>query len=163
MLLNTKRSVYFTICKFHLNQNKRNKVKDVTLFLKWNSFLFTSPTPFPSPTTETASIKITEQSLQPYSVLLEKEMGTHSSILAWKIPWTEETGRLQSMEMPRVGHNWAAEHTHTFCALCELIHLSFPEALWGRWHYDHPFLQMKKPRHRVVKKLSPGLPWWLSG
>ena len=38
---------------------------------------------------------------------LEKEMATHSTILAWKIPWTEESGRLQSMRSQRVGHNWA--------------------------------------------------------
>ena len=37
---------------------------------------------------------------------LEKEMATHSSILAWKIPWTEEPGRLQSMGSQRVGHDW---------------------------------------------------------
>ena len=37
--------------------------------------------------------------------LLEKEMATHSSILAWKIPWTEEPGRLQSMGLQRVGYN----------------------------------------------------------
>ena len=36
---------------------------------------------------------------------LEKETGTHSSALAWKIPWTEESGRLQSMGSQRVGHN----------------------------------------------------------
>ena len=36
--------------------------------------------------------------------LLEKDMATHSSILAWKIPWTEEPGRLQSMGSQRVGH-----------------------------------------------------------
>ena len=36
---------------------------------------------------------------------LEKEMGTHSSTLAWKIPWTEEPDRLQSLGSPRVGHN----------------------------------------------------------
>ena len=36
---------------------------------------------------------------------LEKEVATHSSIRAWKIPWTEEPGRLQSMESQRVGHN----------------------------------------------------------
>ena len=36
---------------------------------------------------------------------LEEEMATHSSILAWKIPWTEEPGRLQSMGLPRVGHD----------------------------------------------------------
>ena len=37
--------------------------------------------------------------------LLEKEMATHSSILAWKTPWTEEPGRLQSMGSQRVGHD----------------------------------------------------------
>ena len=35
----------------------------------------------------------------------EKEMVTHSSILAWRIPWTEEPGRLQSTGLQRVGHN----------------------------------------------------------
>ena len=38
---------------------------------------------------------------------LEKEMTTHSSTLAWKIPWTDEHGRLQSMGSQRVGHDWA--------------------------------------------------------
>ena len=37
--------------------------------------------------------------------LLEEVMATHSSILAWSIPWTEETGRLQSIESQRVRHN----------------------------------------------------------
>ena len=36
---------------------------------------------------------------------LEKEMVTHSSTLAWKTPWTEEPGRLQSMGLQRVGHD----------------------------------------------------------
>ena len=36
---------------------------------------------------------------------LEKGMATHSSILSWRIPWTEEPGQLQSMELQRVGHN----------------------------------------------------------
>ena len=35
---------------------------------------------------------------------LEKEMATHSSIFAWRIPWTEEPGRLQSMGSQKVGH-----------------------------------------------------------
>ena len=38
--------------------------------------------------------------------IVEKEMATHSSILSWKTPWTEEPGRLQSMGLQRVGHNW---------------------------------------------------------
>ena len=36
---------------------------------------------------------------------LEEKMATHSRILAWKIPWTEELGRLQSMGSQRIGHN----------------------------------------------------------
>ena len=36
---------------------------------------------------------------------LEKEMATHSSILAWEIPWTEEPGKLQSIGSQRVGHS----------------------------------------------------------
>ena len=38
---------------------------------------------------------------------LEDEMATHSTILAWKIPWTEEPGVLQSVGSPRVRHSWA--------------------------------------------------------
>ena len=38
---------------------------------------------------------------------MEKAMAPHSSTLAWKIPWTEEPGRLQSMGFRRVGHDWA--------------------------------------------------------
>ena len=37
--------------------------------------------------------------------LLEKEMVTHSSILGWKIPWTEKPGKLQAMGLQRVGHD----------------------------------------------------------
>ena len=45
-------------------------------------------------------------------------MATHASILAREIPWTEESGGLQSMGSQRVGHDWATEgtHTHTSCA-----------------------------------------------
>ena len=42
-----------------------------------------------------------------YNLILEKEVATHSSALAWKIPWTEEPGRLQSMGSQRVRHDWA--------------------------------------------------------
>ena len=38
---------------------------------------------------------------------LEKEVATHSSSHAWKIPWMEKPGGLQSMGLQRVGHNWA--------------------------------------------------------
>ena len=38
---------------------------------------------------------------------MEKEMATHSRVLAWRIPWTEKPGRLQSMGSHRVGHDWS--------------------------------------------------------
>ena len=45
---------------------------------------------------------------------LQKEMATHSHILAWSIPWTEEPGWLQSVASQRVGHDWVSSHTHSF-------------------------------------------------
>ena len=44
--------------------------------------------------------------------LLEKEMAIHSSTIAWKIPWIEEPGRLQSTGSQRVGHDWATSLTY---------------------------------------------------
>ena len=41
-----------------------------------------------------------------YISIMEKAMATHSSTLAWKIPWMEEPGRLQSMQLQRVRHDW---------------------------------------------------------
>ena len=50
---------------------------------------------------------------------LEKEMATHSSTLAWKIPWTKEPGRLQSMGSQRVRHDWSTSlhFTHKLLAI----------------------------------------------
>ena len=52
---------------------------------------------------------------------LEKGMTTHSSILAWRIPWTEEPGQLQSMGLKRVGPDWAT-NTQTHWYLDNLQH-----------------------------------------
>ena len=76
---------------------------------------------------------------------LEKGMATHSSILAWKSPWTEEPSKLQSMEWQRVGHNWlsvhACTHTHTHTHtgliipwLYFLFSVSFPSSLLSFLH-----------------------------
>ena len=70
---------------------------------------------------------------------LEKGMATHSSILAWRIPWTEDPGRLQSLCSQRVRHDWAT-NTATTTQLC------FPwqcqlEKNWGHsWHNSFGFL-----------------------
>ena len=51
---------------------------------------------------------------------LEKGMASHSSILAWRIPWTEESGRLQSMGSQRVAHGWAHMHDHKLILMNQL-------------------------------------------
>ena len=50
---------------------------------------------------------------------LEKEMATHSGILAWETPWTEEPGRLQSQ---RVGHNLASKPPPQWDDYCSFVH-----------------------------------------
>jgi len=62
---------------------------------------------------------------------LEKGMATHSSTLAWRIPWTEKPGRLQSMESQRVRHGWAIhiqhQHTNNWVHFLSLLIFSFVE------------------------------------
>ena len=50
-------------------------------------------------------IRLSDLSFTFHFDALEKEMATHSSVLAWRIPWTEEPGRLRSMGSLRVGHD----------------------------------------------------------
>ena len=52
---------------------------------------------------------------------LEEGMSTHSSILAWEIPWTKEPRGLESMGSQRVGHNWTTEHAHTLFLVSHLV------------------------------------------
>ena len=64
---------------------------------------------------------------------LEKEMATHSNILAWRIPWTEEPGRLKFMGSQRVGHDWVASLWVTprvLKFLCKFLYL--PQHQWGK-------------------------------
>ena len=62
---------------------------------------------------------------------LEKGMATHSSFLAQRVPWSEEPGRLQSMELQRVGHDWAANtHLHDFILEYEHASSSASLSVW---------------------------------
>ena len=61
---------------------------------------------------------------------LEKALATHSSMLAWKIPWTEESGGLQFMGSQRVGHNMFAGDPRN---VCRLILLAFHSVVLGTW------------------------------
>ena len=68
-----------------------------------------------------------------WEVLLEKGMPTHSSILVWRIPLTEEPGRLQSMGSQRVRHYWAT-NTFTFTyPLCPSLLFQMPWFHYFLW------------------------------
>ena len=106
--------------------------------------------------------------------LLEKEMATHSSTLAWKIPWTEKPGRLQSMGSQRVGHDWVTSlsyrklyivqklHTHiyiyiSFCAGSVLKNLRI--CLPTRKHALDPWGQGKIAWRRKWEPALDSLHW----
>ena len=72
---------------------------------------------------------------------LEEEMATHSSILAWRIPWTEEPNRLQSTVLQRIGR----DSTHVRLFLTFLIHIIFLDMIWFFFLYklqDHIVLEI---------------------
>ena len=66
-------------------------------------------------------------------------MATHSSILAWKIPWTEKPEKLPSMGLQNVGHDQATKHTHTnFHADNGFLQGSLPGSFFSRSTYSLP-------------------------
>ena len=77
----------------------------------------------------------------------EKEMATRSSILAWRIPWTEEPGELQSTGSQRVGHDWVT-NTHTYNLNC---HPSLASQV-AHWVKNSPAMQ--KTQETQVPSLS---------
>ena len=90
--------------------------------------------------------------------LLEKGMATHSSILAWRIPWIEEPGELQSMESQRVGHDWAANITTHRSKVCNqhLINRYMWQPLYKcilcSLNFIRPHFTYKENGHRRVKQ-----------
>ena len=74
---------------------------------------------------------------------LEKRMASHSSILAWRSPWTEEPGGLQSMGPQRVGHDWAINTIYTLL-------MGLPGSTSGR----EPACQCRRYKETLVQFLS---------
>ena len=106
---------------------------------------------------------------------LEKEMVTHSSIPAWRIPWTKEPGGLQSTGSQRVGHDWVTSHTHTSHSMgfpggsdskefaCNAEHLGLIPGLGrtpGGWHGNPLQYSCLENPHRQ-RSLAGYSPWGL--
>ena len=82
--------------------------------------------------------------------LLEKGMATHSSILSWRIPWTEEPGGLQSMGLQRVGQDWATKthaHTHTHTHTHTYTQRGVVGREEGKWAKSNKLLPNSKESH----------------
>ena len=88
---------------------------------------------------------------------LEKGTVAHSSILAWRIPWTEEPGGLQSMGSQRHGHDWVTNITQEE-GICSLKHLpSIAQQGWGLLSYKVSHGQLLPTGPRFLLSLE----WWL--
>ena len=71
---------------------------------------------------------------------LEKEMAIHSSTITWKIPWTKEPGRLQSMRSQRVGHDWVTSLSlFTLISLwpCLSLGLEWKLTFSSHWYFNY--------------------------
>ena len=84
-------------------------------------------------------------------------MATHSSILAWKIPWIEEPGGLQSMGSQRVAQDWATEHTYhvpmeVACCCCCATSVVSDSVRPQRWQPT----RLRRPRHSPGKNTGVG-------
>ena len=71
---------------------------------------------------------------------LEKAMATHSSVLAWRIPWTEKPARLQSMGLHRVGHDFDAATATTTKIICQGMF----QTTKTQWYNTDSFLVLMK-------------------
>ena len=91
---------------------------------------------------------------------LEKEMATHSSTLAWKIPWMEEPGRLQSTGLQRVGHDWVTSLSFLFL-LPLTIHL--PQTLSIHHKSENSVLSQNSPRSFIAYSRENYDPWMKFG
>ena len=91
---------------------------------------------------------------------LEKGMATHFSILAWRIPWAEEPGRVQSIGSHRVRHDWS-DLARTHVKVWNTVHsvLSSGKVVWDEENHDQAWIFASgywTPGRMLVKELLPG-------
>ena len=115
-----------------------------------------------------------------WGMISEKVMAPHSSTVAWKIPWTEEPGRLQSMGLLRVGHDWATSLSLSLSCIgegngnplqCSCLENPRDGEAWGAAVYGvaQNWTQLKRlSSSSSSSNMGYGLwaiygyPWWLS-
>ena len=122
-----------------LPQRERNKIKTFSLSHIWTR----------------KSLLTIVNNLHIYIyIYLEEGMATHSSILAWRIPWTEEPGRLQSTGLQRVGHNWSDLAQHVCVCVCVYRQMQiFPSNsdVLTNLHFKLSFWSERSSLHSIQK------------
>ena len=106
-----KTSSFRMVCYTALDNQTRDRMSiSSSKYHQWKEYLWSSNIRA-SLVAQTVKHLSAMQETQVWSLVwedpLKKEMAAHSSILAWRIPWTEKPGRLQSTGLQRVGHDWA--------------------------------------------------------
>ena len=88
-------------------------------------------------------------------------MATHSIILAWKIPWTEEAGGLQSKGSQRVGHDLATEHTQPIKQCCDSFRCTAkrPSYTYTRTHSPPDFCPVQAANLALLSQASGKSRW----
>ena len=94
-----------------------------------------------------------------YSVRSEKAMAPHSSTLAWKIPWTEELGRLQSMGSLRVGHDFTFTFTFHFHALKKEMATHSSTLIWKIPWMEEPGRLQSMGSRKLFKRWEYQTTW----
>ena len=94
---------------------------------------------------------------------LEEDMATHSSIVAWRIPWMEESVGLQSVGLQRVRHDWATKHNTIMVLLENFSKIRKGFACWMNKCSDIGSPQWFSRLLFLLIVLSSRLLWWLSG
>ena len=82
---------------------------------------------------------------------LEKEMAIHSGTLAWKIPWTEKPGRLQSMGLQRDRHNWATSLSYFLPFSLSFLQWIQSPSFNAHIHFNQHQSYFRAPRWLVIK------------
>ena len=95
--------------------------------------------------------------------LLKEEMATYSSILAWRIPWTEEPGGLPSIWLQRVGHSWSnlvtAQHGSSIFIFWGNLH-TIPYSDCANLPFHQQYKRVRFSPHSLQHLLSVDFFWW---
>ena len=78
---------------------------------------------------------------------LEEVTATHSSILAWRIPWTEEPGGLQSMGLQRVGYDWVTKHSTATLYMFPVYNIKYILTAWNYYMTSRNTQSWNRPKN----------------